>query len=939
MKIKNMKLMLLGLIGLMGASNASAAVTTKGDVQIVDGVKYEVKADADVKQDENGRSVSNVVYNLYTIKWTALGGTKSFETKEAYVIGVRGTASDAEVAILAIPAEVAGDKGTYEVVEIDHAWGKATGMKDAYAATTALSIDITNLKAALSVDAYKDFSKLTSLTITDASTSQTPLTASFDGSACAFKTTLATLNLAGSRISAIADNGLKGYTALTGFDFTGITQIGASAFEGDYGISTLTIPASVEKIGADAFKNMYKAKSGDTPAKGLTTLTINGADITKDSDGKITASVIPAAFTGNQLLASVTVGSTTATVINSGAFANAPITSIDLSAATALATIAGAFPTGLALQSVKLYGSDLTTLKSSDLDLSGSQLSLTVITLPAKLAKLEQKFNDFLYLEELDLSVTKVTKIPDALFEISKKVEFGIRHKIDPTAQYKNGSNYAYNDKGLTEPVWIDPALKTVKLNAETTTIGETYGYSFNGCINLATVTGLNQDKLEAILKRSFDGTAMTAVDLSAATNEKFTTIPDRAFGNMANLATVTLPAQITSIEPRAFANAEALTSINLQDLSGLTVLNPMFHDGVVSSSWTSYYDGTYTILGTSNEVAIPITSLTLPSGLKTINPGALQLLDITEITIPATVTRIDEYALQGCVKLETFEWNDAKSRTIYDTAFRGDDHLKKVRMVTKTPGSSITIDKSTYFIDDQSIDRIFKGNKKDVLTFVVNAEDEASLLAAGWTVTNLHYCTLTSKEASVYTFKEASKVGEFFYSNYYNSDQATWFPAENFEVFGAIVQGSDVVLVPATVEEGYYKVEIKEPCIIRSKVQKAEYELKNASFNNISTMPTDNDLTYGFKKASRLKYQYKLGIKNGVVAFYRISTGNVSGVFIEAETPKDRLNIVFDGEATGIQSIATEAESNAPIYNLNGVRVNKAGKGIYIQNGKKFVK
>jgi hypothetical protein len=47
----------------------------------------------------------------------------------------------------------------------------------------------------------------------------------------------------------------------------------------------------------------------------------------------------------------------------------------------------------------------------------------------------------------------------------------------------------------------------------------------------------------------------------------------------------------------------------------------------------------------------------------------------------------------------------------------------------------------------------------------------------------------------------------------------------------------------------------------------------------------------------------------------------------------------VLEGEATAIQGFKAEAESNAPIYNLNGVRVNKAGKGVYIQNGKKFVK
>ena len=47
------------------------------------------------------------------------------------------------------------------------------------------------------------------------------------------------------------------------------------------------------------------------------------------------------------------------------------------------------------------------------------------------------------------------------------------------------------------------------------------------------------------------------------------------------------------------------------------------------------------------------------------------------------------------------------------------------------------------------------------------------------------------------------------------------------------------------------------------------------------------------------------------------------------------------DAEATGIENVSTETveEGNVAIYNLNGIRVNKAQKGIFIINGKKVVK
>jgi hypothetical protein len=46
------------------------------------------------------------------------------------------------------------------------------------------------------------------------------------------------------------------------------------------------------------------------------------------------------------------------------------------------------------------------------------------------------------------------------------------------------------------------------------------------------------------------------------------------------------------------------------------------------------------------------------------------------------------------------------------------------------------------------------------------------------------------------------------------------------------------------------------------------------------------------------------------------------------------------DGSVTAIDAVETEnGNANGAIYNLQGVRVNKAGKGVYIQNGRKYIK
>ncbi len=59
--------------------------------------------------------------------------------------------------------------------------------------------------------------------------------------------------------------------------------------------------------------------------------------------------------------------------------------------------------------------------------------------------------------------------------------------------------------------------------------------------------------------------------------------------------------------------------------------------------------------------------------------------------------------------------------------------------------------------------------------------------------------------------------------------------------------------------------------------------------------------------------------------------------VLSDSEAQVIKMN--FDGAATGIESVETTTNVNAPIYDLSGRRVMNAAKGgIYIQNGKKFI-
>jgi len=73
---------------------------------------------------------------------------------------------------------------------------------------------------------------------------------------------------------------------------------------------------------------------------------------------------------------------------------------------------------------------------------------------------------------------------------------------------------------------------------------------------------------------------------------------------------------------------------------------------------------------------------------------------------------------------------------------------------------------------------------------------------------------------------------------------------------------------------------------------------------------------------------------------FARVKSGEIAAgkAFLKvADNSKSRLNVVMAGETTGIKAIEA-AEAEEGIYNLQGQRVAKAQKGLYIVNGKKAI-
>lgn len=85
------------------------------------------------------------------------------------------------------------------------------------------------------------------------------------------------------------------------------------------------------------------------------------------------------------------------------------------------------------------------------------------------------------------------------------------------------------------------------------------------------------------------------------------------------------------------------------------------------------------------------------------------------------------------------------------------------------------------------------------------------------------------------------------------------------------------------------------------------------------------------------------LGSNEGKIGFYGMAPGAKIGAnkaFLPATASGAQGFVLnFDGEATAIESVMGETNTDAPVYDLSGRRVVKTVKGgLYIQNGKKFI-
>lgn len=395
----------------------------------------------------------------------------------------------------------------------------------------------------------------------------------------------------GVTIEPSAFNGCKNLTSFA-LD-NNYKEISSSAFKNS-GLTSVTIPSSVRRIAENAFAN----------CEDLTTFTVNGKN----------TAIYNAVLANCRSLSSVTVPYIGTAYWTTDTYTGNEYLSY---ANNAFANIfSNSYPEDM-------YSEDDTLGDSPryyGVDTGGSgtyyvPTSLTTVDVTNAQAIPYSAFNGILassitvtYDEDADLTASERTSIGAyAFYDCANLTSFTIDSHIT------NINNYAFANSGLTS-VTIPESVTYVSSNA------------FENCGNLTSLTW----------------------------NAAQSSIPDFS---KSNITTLTLGEEVVDIPSNAFSNMPSLTTINVN----ATALNSIGRGAFSGTPWLTSQTGAvylgkilFKYIGT-----IPANSTTgepsfaVNAGTVAIENYALQnQSNIEDIYIPASVTRIGEYAFSGCGNL-----------------------------------------------------------------------------------------------------------------------------------------------------------------------------------------------------------------------------------------------------------------------------------------------
>ncbi len=205
--------------------------------------------------------------------------------------------------------------------------------------------------------------------------------------------------------------------------------------------------------------------------------------------------------------------------------------------------------------------------------------------------------------------------------------------------------------------------LETADIPASVTEIGY---QAFVNCYSLKSIT--IPDGITHIDYNTFAGTAVSSITIP----NSVVRLENGAFGCLRNLTSVEIPASVVEIS-NPFVGCNALTTISVE--SG----NPVYHsDGnciietatnrLVVGCKSSVIPSYVTILGNLSFANYNFVEFVVPEGITKVESSAFNNCNVmNKLTLPSTLTALEDYAIYSCSSLTTIVANMKKPFPIGD--------------------------------------------------------------------------------------------------------------------------------------------------------------------------------------------------------------------------------------------------------------------------------
>ena len=218
---------------------------------------------------------------------------------------------------------------------------------------------------------------------------------------------------------------------------------------------------------------------------------------------------------------------------------------------------------------------------------------------------------------------------------------------IPETVTY-NGITYNVTSIGDYAFIWC--SLTSITLPNNVTSIGE---YAFAGCSKLTSITIPNS--VTSIGDYAFDGCSLTSITIP----NSVTSIGERAFG-WCSLTSITIPNSVTNIGKAAFSSCENLATIIVEDGNSVydsrdncNAIIETATNILIAACQNTVIPNGVACIGLAAFATCRFTSITLPNSVTSIEDWAFWCCrSLTSITIPNSVTCIGEWAFSWCSKL-----------------------------------------------------------------------------------------------------------------------------------------------------------------------------------------------------------------------------------------------------------------------------------------------